>query len=128
MSPDGSHERNTSGLLAHAHEKSEVTLNHVLAVIDKMIAQGKPVNYNSVAREAGTAKTYLYRQPELRRHIDSIRKKPAIDPALLGRLTSTLTDEQIERLADIEDKLNDLNKEFAEFKMELRTSTREEPI
>ncbi len=68
-------ERNTAGLVAHAHERKEQKRKRVDEVITRLLREQKAINFNSVSKAAGVSKTYLYGQPQLRDRIEALRQQ-----------------------------------------------------
>jgi hypothetical protein len=77
-------ERNTSGLAAHAQRKAQQTRQRVNLVIDQLLAEKRPINFNVVMKGAGVTKSYLYNQSTLRERIEALRKpqEPGLGPLL----------------------------------------------
>jgi hypothetical protein len=69
------HERNTSGLAAHAKQKASNTHAIVMSAIDRLVARNQAINFNVVAKEAGTSKSYLYNEPGLKKRIELLRNE-----------------------------------------------------
>lgn len=67
----------TAALRAAAADKRSATLARSRRAIVALENRGKTVNFNTVAAEAGVSKSYLYRQPDLRRVIADRRPVPA---------------------------------------------------
>ncbi len=82
------HERNTSGLRAHAQQKAQEARVRVSEAIDGLLKEEKPVNFNSVAKAAGVTKSYLYSEAALRARIEALRKKEGIARLQLVRAES----------------------------------------
>lgn len=68
-------ERNASGMIAHARKRREDACRRVDAAISGMIRDGKAMNFNTVAAEAGVTTAYLYSQPPLRERIEALREQ-----------------------------------------------------
>ena len=69
--------RDTSGLTAHAKQRSEEKRKRVDEAIDRFLREQLTINFNSVAMAAGVSKAYLYCQPELRERIEALRQQQA---------------------------------------------------
>jgi hypothetical protein len=69
------HERNTDGLVNHAHRKSQKTAEKVDEAIQRLIKNKGKVNFNSISEESGVSKAYLYTHPDLRNRIEALRKQ-----------------------------------------------------
>ncbi len=68
-------ERNTTGLVANAHQRKEENRKRVDEAITRLLRDHQPVNFNSVAKVAGVSKTYLYTQLHLRDRIEALRQQ-----------------------------------------------------
>lgn len=67
--------RDTSGLAAHAKQRSEEKRQRVDEAIGQLLREQQAINFNSVATAAGVSKAYLYSQPELRERIEALRQQ-----------------------------------------------------
>ena len=67
--------RDTSGLAAHAKQRSEEKRKRVDEGIDRFLREQLTINFNSVAMAAGVSKAYLYSQPDLRERIAALRQQ-----------------------------------------------------
>ncbi len=83
------HARNVNGLLAHAEAKRKAVGQKVDLAIRSLLKQHLPVNFNSVATLANVSKTTLYKSPEYRARIESLRQCSASAPAAIKH---TVTD------------------------------------
>jgi len=68
-------ERNTAGLVAHAHQRKEEKRKRVDEAIIHLLREQKAINFNSVAKAANVSKAYLYSQPQLRDRIETLRQQ-----------------------------------------------------
>ena len=68
-------ERNTTGLVVHAHQRKEEKRKRVDEAITYLLREQKAVNFNTVAKAAGVSKTYLYSQPQFRDRIEALRQQ-----------------------------------------------------
>jgi hypothetical protein len=68
-------ERNTIGLVAHAHQRKEEKRKRVDEAITRLLRDRQTVNFNTVAKAAGVSKTYLYSQPQFRDRIEALRQQ-----------------------------------------------------
>jgi hypothetical protein len=68
-------ERNTAGLVAHAHQRKEEKYKRVDDTITRLLRGHQTVNFNSVAKAADVSKAYLYSQPQLRDRIEALRQQ-----------------------------------------------------
>lgn len=67
--------RDTSGLAAHAKQRSVEKRKRVDEAIDRLLREQQTINFNSVAMSAGVSKAYLYGLPELRERIEALRQQ-----------------------------------------------------
>lgn len=58
-----------------AAQKAAVTASRVDIALEKMIKQGQEINFTSVAHCAKVSTAYLYKQPEIRSRIESLRNQ-----------------------------------------------------
>ena len=68
-------ERNTTGLVVHAHQRKEEKRKRADEAITLLLRDQQMVNFNVVAKAAGVSKTYLYSQPQLRDRIEALRQQ-----------------------------------------------------
>ena len=68
-------ERNTAGLVAHAHQRKEEKRKRVDEAIIHLLREQKAINFNSIAKAADVSKAYLYSQPQLRDRIEALRQQ-----------------------------------------------------
>src|SRR5579859_4198704 len=68
-------ERNTTGLVAHAHQRHEEKQKRVEEAIAGLLQERKPINFNTVALAAGVSKAYLYQQLPFRERIEALRQQ-----------------------------------------------------
>ncbi len=65
---------NTEHLIAAARRRSETTKVRAIAALRRMDNTGIPITFDSVARNAGVSRAWLYSQPELRSEIERLRQ------------------------------------------------------
>jgi hypothetical protein len=68
-------ERNTSGMVAHAHRRREEKRKRVEETIAQLLREQQTITFHSVARAAGVSKAYLYSQTDLRERIEALRQQ-----------------------------------------------------
>lgn len=68
-------ERNTTGLVTHAHQRKEEKRKRVEEAITHLLREHQAVNFNTVAKAAGVSKTYLYTQSLFRDRIEALRQQ-----------------------------------------------------
>jgi hypothetical protein len=67
--------RNTAGLATHAQNRKEHKRKGVEDAITTLMREQKPVNFNTVAKEAHVSKAYLYSKLDLRERIEALRQQ-----------------------------------------------------
>jgi len=73
---------NSHHLVAAARRRAEQTRGRAIAALRRMDATGQRINFDTVAREAGVSRSWLYTQDDLRAEIEGIRqRRPAASPA-----------------------------------------------
>ncbi len=110
---------NTGHLTAAARRRAEQTRQRATAALRRMDATGAPVSIQTVARQAGVSRSWLYAQPDLRGEIERLRarrrprqptphppeRQRASDASLLRRLEAAT--ERIRRLEQDNQHLRD---------------------
>ncbi|WP_370531329.1 DUF6262 family protein [Nakamurella sp. PAMC28650] len=66
---------NSAHLLAAARKRASQTRRQAEAALTRITADAAPVTFDSVAREAGVSRSWLYAQPNLRAEIDRLRQQ-----------------------------------------------------
>jgi hypothetical protein len=65
--------RNTAGLRSAVLRRVEDARARAEAAIEALVREDRPVNFNSVAAQAGVTRAYLYTHENLRERITSLR-------------------------------------------------------
>ena len=100
---------NTHHLTLAARRRAERTHQRAVAALRRMDTAGQPITFDSLAREAGVSRSWLYTQQDLRAEVERLRERrparptPAVpsqqrasDASLLRRLQ--VATERIQRL------------------------------
>ena len=100
---------NSHHVIAAAHRRSQQAQQQAAAALRRLDSAGHTISFDSVAREAGVSRSWLYTQPQLRTEIERLRlrqrsspgrivpeRQRASDPSLRARLTAA--DERIREL------------------------------
>jgi Family of unknown function (DUF6262) len=66
-------ERNTTGLAKAGDRRSERAVERARQAVRRLDRAGEPVSFQSVAREAGVSRQFLYGHDQLRREIERLR-------------------------------------------------------
>ncbi|MDA3845898.1 MAG: DUF6262 family protein [Vallitaleaceae bacterium] len=62
------------GLELNWKQRTEKTYKDAMKTIDDLHSQGKEINFNSVSKASNISKSYLYKEPKVRKMIEEIRK------------------------------------------------------
>ena len=115
-----------AGIKAHAEAKNKATIDKVNKAIDKLKRKGKPINFETVYKEAGVSRATLYNNPQLKERILSLRAiskaSPLDDVVAVKKDKLQLKDdkisEQIKKLEDDKKKLIEQLVDYEELKAE----------
>lgn len=66
---------NIQGLMEHSKNKKEIAIKKVDATIRKLSINGNKINFNTVAKESGVSKGFLYKENEIKNRIEKLRNK-----------------------------------------------------
>ena len=62
------------GLEANWKDRTENTYKAAMKTIDDLHSHGKKINFSSVSKASNISKSYLYKEPKVRKMIEEIRK------------------------------------------------------
>ncbi|PDY79737.1 DUF6262 family protein [Bacillus cereus] len=71
----GKQVRNTEEIVRLSKLKTNRTKEGVDKAISKLSLEGKVINFNTVAKEANVSKSWLYKEQDIRKRIESLRKQ-----------------------------------------------------
>ena len=121
---------NTHHIVLAARRRTEQARQRAIAALRRMNATGAAINFDSLAREAGVSRSWLYTQHDLRAEIERLRERRparstppvpsgqrASDASLLGRLQAAT-----ERIRRLEQDNRHLRQALAEALGERRTA------
>ncbi len=107
------------GLEANWKQRTEQTYKGAVKTIDELRAQGKEVNFNSVAKASGISKSYLYKEPRVREVIEQMRKADVSNKInqrarydKTSRSKDVIIDAKDKRIAKLEDENRKLMNEL----------------
>ena len=72
---------NSRHLIKSAQQRAEQTRRRAVAALRRMDATGKPITFESVAREAGVSRSWLYAQADLRHEVERLRARHQPPPS-----------------------------------------------
>jgi len=109
---------NSRHLIVAAQRRSEYTRAKAIQAIRTLDADGDPVTFERVAKQAGVSRSWLYAQPDLRAEVERLRaahrrspdspvpaRQRASDASLLRRLEAA--NDRVRRLTDENRQLRD---------------------
>lgn len=62
-----------AGIKSHAEAKNKETIDKVSKAIDKLKRKNKPINFETVSKEAGVSRATLYNNAQVKERILSLR-------------------------------------------------------
>ena len=111
-------ESQIAGIKAHAEAKNKATIDKVNKAIDKLKRKGKPINFETVCKEAGVSRATLYNNPQLKERILSLRAiskaSPLDDVVAVKKDKLQLKDDKISALREQIKKLENDKKKLIE--------------
>ena len=75
-----------AGIKAHAEAKNKETIDKVNKAIDKLKRKNKPINFETVSKEAGVSRATLYNNAQVKERILSLRAISKMMWLLLKRI------------------------------------------
>ncbi len=66
---------NIDGLIKYSKSKKEIANQKVDEAIRKLATNGCKINFNTVSRESGVSKGFLYKEMEIKSRIEELRNK-----------------------------------------------------
>ncbi|HXA57733.1 MAG TPA: DUF6262 family protein [Streptosporangiaceae bacterium] len=121
---------NTAHLIAAARRRGELTRAKAVRAIRELHRAGTPVTFETVARQAGVSRSWLYAQPDLRAEIERLREatQQAVSPSV--PVAQRASDESLrqrlhtanERNRQLADDNQRLRRQLAEALGQLRTT------
>jgi hypothetical protein len=125
-------DRNTTGLAEAADRRSERAVERARRAIRRLDKAGEPVSFQSVAREAGVSRQFLYGHAQLRGEIERLRAAhleaaEVIPPAQRASEASLKTRNQtlLDENRRLREQVDGLREELAGAWGEVRALTRE---
>lgn len=114
-------ERNTSGIKAAAQKKREAAFAKAEEAIKKLVKEKKSINFESIAEAAGVTRAWLYRQPELRGRIETLREQQGTKPQLPVEMRASDASKQA-LIVELRKQNKELRSENQKLKRELENA------
>jgi hypothetical protein len=73
---------NSRHLVAAAHKRTSQTRRRAITALRRMADSNSAISFDSIAREAGVSRSWLYAQPDLRAQIEQLRTRNQQRPPL----------------------------------------------
>jgi hypothetical protein len=102
-----------------AQARHETTMRRAEDAMQRLVKRGDPVTYRRVAETAGVSRSWLYRQPALRREIDRLRDTTANRPGRLPAAERTSIDSLRQQLHTYREEITRLRNENQELRDQL---------
>ena len=114
---------NSRHIIAAARHRTDQARQRAIAALRRMDTTGKPVSFDSVARQAGVSRSWLYTQNDLRSQIERLRERgrPAGPPQVPDRQRAS-GDSLLRRLEAATSGIRQLRKENQELREALARS------
>jgi chromosome segregation ATPase len=110
--------RNTEGIKAAAQKKRNEAFDRAEAAIKQLLREKRPINFETIAEVAKVTRAWLYKQPELRSRIETLRAqqspKRQLPPQLKAsdKSKDTLITALKKQNKELRAKIQQLNKEL----------------
>lgn len=72
---------NSHHLITAAQQRADQTRRRAVTALRRMDATGRPISFESVAREAGVSRSWLYSQADLRQEVERLRARHPTRPS-----------------------------------------------
>ena len=102
-----------------AQARHEATLRRATNALRRLERRGEAVTFRRVAETAGVSRSWLYRQPQLRDEITSLRGAAAGRPGTLPSAERATTDSLRQQLSTYRDEISRLRTENQELRDQL---------
>ena len=102
-----------------AQARHDATLRRAENTLQRMAKRGDPVTLNRVAETARVSRSWLYRQPTLRREIDRLRNATTTRPGVLPSAERASTDSLRQQLHTYREEITRLRSENQELREQL---------
>jgi len=103
---------NTAHLRAATRRRSEQTRDLALAALRRLDANGIPITFHALAREAGVSRSWLYNQPDLRTEIQRLRHhQPPAPGSTTPERQRASADSLLRRLQAATERIRQLERE-----------------
>lgn len=102
-----------------ARTRHETTLRRAENALQRLVKRGDAITYRRLAETAGVSRSWLYRQPALRREIDRLRASTANRPGRLPAAERTTVDSLRQQLHTYREEITRLRSENQELREQL---------
>src|SRR5664279_2665213 len=102
-----------------AQARHDATLRRAENTLQRMAKRGDPVTLNRVAETARVSRSWLYRQPTLRREIDRLRNATTARPGVLPSAERASTDSLRQQVHTYREEISRLRSENQELREQL---------
>jgi hypothetical protein len=108
---------NSRHLIAAARRRAEQTRLRAITALRRMDSTGAPIDFDTVAREAGVSRSWLYTQQDLRARIERLRSRhPQRSPAVVPDRQRASDASLLRRLQNATDRIHRLEEENREIR------------
>jgi hypothetical protein len=107
------------GLEVNWKHRTDKTYKAAMKTIDDLHSQGKEINFNSVSKASNISKSYLYKEPKVRKLIEEMRKTDVSNKMnqrakydKTSRSKDVIIDAKDRKIAKLEDENHKLSHEI----------------
>jgi Family of unknown function (DUF6262) len=112
------HERNIEGLRKSAERRHQQAMQRTEEGIRRLLQEGRPVNFNTVAQIANVSTAWLYQQAEVRSRVEHLREQNTSRAATKPK-TSASDASKDAMLAALRQRVKQVEAENRELKQQL---------
>ncbi len=115
------HKRNIEGIRKHAQKKHAESTRRADEAIRLLLREGRPVNFNTVAKAGPVSTAWLYRQEKLRVRIEHLRGE-GVPKAALPRHQRASEDSKDKIISALRDRVKRVEEELKAAKEKLKVA------
>ncbi|OME83104.1 transposase [Paenibacillus sp. FSL A5-0031] len=114
------HNPNITGINKYSKEKTKSAIGKVDEALKNMIRRQMYINFNSVSEFSGVSKGFLYKNPDLRKRIEMLRKQQDGLPSAKQVKRNMSDNSKDVIIASLKQRVQKLEKENSELKKQLK--------
>lgn len=111
-------ERNVEGLRRNAQQRHQQAAHRADEGIRRLLQEGRPVNFHTVAETAHVSTAWLYQHPEIRERIEHLRGQPSLQVGSAPKMKASDASKEAMQAA-LRQRVKQLEAENRELKQQL---------